>query len=581
MLLLYLELVNRRPTNLAWHRQIFNLLLTQKRAEFIRLFFLYKKSTFKNTRTFVDKNNIFLLNYDTIIHERSLFMTDLLATPFTHRCVVCGSSFESHQRFATFCSTRCQERFVNQGGLLARSSVWESLSFDGGTSVWLLACGVSLFTLFEEPNSFTSSTSLALDASNSFSIATFETNPYQSLSCFNPPSLSWKSKSHQDGFELSTLPTKVWLKEEDSSTSKQLSSPQITSFINDEQHPRIENLEVNPDLNEKQLHLSWTSTDPLEETKLTFQMKNTCGTLIEQVEELSHASGLAQIELVFNQQTSTFPASQTEFTITDLTEGVHQVTLVAIDQAGNRSTPITKSFTVTFPKAEASIQGSKPEASTDSSTIESSVESSKPQNETSKPENNSSSNNESKPPTNPLNQIPNDRKGSLLKSMSSRHSSISENDYTSILLGAYRITPTFVIEAIHAKGFDIVLTGNNIRELVRAETGWDAGWNYYGVTFPNYQGYRRIWSSLQGGSNILVHEIGHAYDYAVGQASQKADFQQIYQAEASKLFPNGGLYANSADEYYAESFRMYLNERSKVQSKAPQTAAYFKTVFGS
>ena len=31
-------------------------------------------------------------------------MTDLLATPFTHRCVVCGSSFESHQRFATFCS---------------------------------------------------------------------------------------------------------------------------------------------------------------------------------------------------------------------------------------------------------------------------------------------------------------------------------------------------------------------------------------------------------------------------------------------------------------------------------------------
>ena len=88
--------------------------------------------------------------------------------------------------------------------------------------------------------------------------------------------------------------------------------------------------------------------------------------------------------------------------------------------------------------------------------------------------------------------------------MSSRHSSISEKDYASILLGAYRITPTFVIEAIHAKGFDIVLTGNNIRELVRAETGWDAGWNYYGVTFPNYQGYRRIWSSLQGGSNILV-----------------------------------------------------------------------------
>ena len=97
-------------------------------------------------------------------------------------------------------------------------------------------------------------------------------------------------------------------------------------------------------------------------------MKNTCGTLIEQVEELSHASGLAQIELVFNQQTSTFPASQTEFTITDLTEGVHQVTLVAIDQAGNRSAPVTKSFEVTFPRAEESIQLPDFESSTSSST---------------------------------------------------------------------------------------------------------------------------------------------------------------------------------------------------------------------
>ena len=81
------------------------------------------------------------------------------------------------------------------------------------------------------------------------------------------------------------------------------------------------------------------------------------------------------------------------------------------------------------------------------------------------------------------------------KEMSSCHQTISTERCYRILKQAFKEIPSFVIDAIYESGYQIMLIGNDIRELVRLETGWDAGRYYDGVTFPGFNGYTQIWSS--------------------------------------------------------------------------------------
>ena len=159
------------------------------------------------------------------------------------------------------------------------------------------------------------------------------------------------------------------------------------------------------------------------------------------------------------------------------------------------------------------------------------------------------------------------------------HESISESRCQTIVQDTYEKLPTSVFQDLQEAGFDIILTGNNIRELVRTETGWDAGWSYQGVTFPDYAGYVRIWSSSKGGSNVLIHEIGHAYDYANERLSNGEDFKGLYQKEAFKLFLLEDLYRSNEVEYFAESFKLYFIHPWRLKWFAPQTYAFFEALF--
>ena len=466
-------------------------------------------------------------------------------------------------------------------------------------------------------------------------------SPYQNPICLNPPQSEWVSKSHQKGFILNNHSAHLMAKVAGQSNYLPVSNGDVSSLVKDDKSPILQTFKISIDSNSRNLTVDWLFEDPLQQTVLNLKTENTCQEVTEETLTINHSSDLKQIELTLDGSKMVLNPTQKTYQYTNLSYGTHTLTLKAYDQAGNLSNVQTETFVIEQPveinvlppvslqvgtsqsstpkpvqkpnqtlvqtqsnqslnhsnstqtvtqdstKPSSGNQTNTESSSTSNPSLETNTEEKPVQSETTTENTNSQTIQNSNPTVStpppaekPSLSLPSDTKGSILTRISTRHSSISESDYHRILLGAYNITPTFVLQAIENKGFDIVLTGNNIRELVRAETGWDAGWNYSGVTFPNYNGYVRIWSSLKGDSNILVHEIAHAYDYAVGRPSRSDEFKALYGSEVSKLFPEGGLYASSSEEYYAESFRMYLNERSKVKSKAPQTAAYFKGVFG-
>lgn len=556
-------------------------------------------------------------------------------------CAVCGKSFESSQTFDFLCSDACKEIYINNGGFLPESTPhpkWALQTSTGFAALYMISL---IAPQFSQTTHLSPLTVLAPPAEGSNSIFKTQLSPsefpqlpdhanptrYKRELCLSFSQLEWESQTHQDGFRLIHAPDSLLVKTDQQGTYQHPSDENLSPWIKDTQAPIIEDFRTSLLKDTQQLQIHWSVSDPNQTTTLFFEWQEGCGLTAQKTEEIQHASQVEKIELTLDGKTLVLTPDLSSYTYQSLSYGLHRLEFRVYDAAGNVSETKTIQFELIAPVVEEEVvmdpsrneqtstigsantsngsSGTTPStsnqttpgnasntssSSSNSASNSSNSTSNSASNSTSNSSNTSSSTNSSSHSSSGSNSsssnptpsvtLPNDTKGNILKRISSRHASISESDYWRILKGAYDITPTFVLQTIENKGFDIVLTGNNIRDIVRAETGWDAGWNYHGVTFPNYQGYMRIWSSLKGGSNILVHEIGHAYDYSVGRPSSSDEFQAIYQAEALKLFPGGGLYADSSGEYYAESFRMYLNERSVVKNKAPQTAAYFKNVFG-
>ncbi len=165
------------------------------------------------------------------------------------------------------------------------------------------------------------------------------------------------------------------------------------------------------------------------------------------------------------------------------------------------------------------------------------------------------------------------------KEMSTCHQTIKTSRCYQILEETFNFVPATIIDTIYNYGFEIMLIGNDIRELVRLETNWDPGYYYSGVTFPGYEGYTQIWSASKGGKNILIHEIGHAYDFSLGSLSSSEAFQALFQSEGKKLFPIEPLYRSKASEFFAESFKFYLTMPWRLKLFAPKTYLFFEDLF--
>ena len=167
---------------------------------------------------------------------------------------------------------------------------------------------------------------------------------------------------------------------------------------------------------------------------------------------------------------------------------------------------------------------------------------------------------------------------SRFKNMSTCHKTISTSRCHQILTKTFNLVPNFIIDTIYEQGYQIMLVGNDIRELVRLETGWDATYYYDGVTFPGYEGYTQIWSSSRGGVDILLHEIGHAYDFSMNKISSSEEVQKLFQSESKKLFFIKPISLSNESEFFAETFSLYLTKPWLLNLFAPNTHTFFENL---
>ena len=80
------------------------------------------------------------------------------------------------------------------------------------------------------------------------------------------------------------------------------------------------------------------------------------------------------------------------------------------------------------------------------------------------------------------------------------------------------------------------------------------------------------------GVTIMIHELGHFVAFISGNTDQTAEFKAIFAQEKTlyTAFNKAYVTQNSA-EYFAESFKDYTLNNSKLKSTRPKTYAAIKS----
>ena len=80
---------------------------------------------------------------------------------------------------------------------------------------------------------------------------------------------------------------------------------------------------------------------------------------------------------------------------------------------------------------------------------------------------------------------------------------------------------------------------------------------------------------LKTASAVVYHELGHYVSFRTGRSDSTQEFKDIYNAEKSKYTASNKAYVTqSAGEYFAESFKNYTEDPSKLKDERPDTYNY-------
>ena len=75
--------------------------------------------------------------------------------------------------------------------------------------------------------------------------------------------------------------------------------------------------------------------------------------------------------------------------------------------------------------------------------------------------------------------------------------------------------------------------------------------------------------------DCIYHELGHFVAFVSGNSDKKAEFQSIYRAEKGKYKASDKNYVtSSASEYFAESYKNYVENPGALKASRPRTYAY-------
>ena len=147
------------------------------------------------------------------------------------------------------------------------------------------------------------------------------------------------------------------------------------------------------------------------------------------------------------------------------------------------------------------------------------------------------------------------------------------NDYVDKVLSNYYCIPEIVRNKFEEFGGVLSITNENLG----AKFYNDSSLNIIAVT--NYKGTSKECSINIGirDSTAVLHEMGHFIDYVCGYLSSTEKYMLIWgsEVEAFKSFHyTADNNINTASEYFAESFQVYIESPNELQEKCPQSYNY-------
>ena len=81
--------------------------------------------------------------------------------------------------------------------------------------------------------------------------------------------------------------------------------------------------------------------------------------------------------------------------------------------------------------------------------------------------------------------------------------------------------------------------------------------------------------------SAIVHEVGHAIDYSYGFTSNSQAFNDIFAVEhnnVSSFWITHHSNTDTAVEYFAEAFQIYVQQPENLQTYCPQTYEYIQNI---
>lgn len=89
-----------------------------------------------------------------------------------------------------------------------------------------------------------------------------------------------------------------------------------------------------------------------------------------------------------------------------------------------------------------------------------------------------------------------------------------------------------------------------------------------------------IYNSETSIEDATIHEYGHFLDSSLDRVSKSEDFQACYEMEkqAFLLIDQNKYHIESAQEYFAETFELFIKSPRKLKRSCPATYEFFKSL---
>lgn len=94
------------------------------------------------------------------------------------------------------------------------------------------------------------------------------------------------------------------------------------------------------------------------------------------------------------------------------------------------------------------------------------------------------------------------------------------------------------------------------------------------VSYSGFFSARDQMITLKRSDSTIYHELGHFLAFVAGNMDLSVDFKNVYNAEKAKYTAYNKAYVtSSSSEYFAESYRNYVENPGALKSERPQTFA--------